>query len=93
MGCTYPKCECLGVPANCTFRDENTLTGKVKEFFSYMDRLECSDNGRWFRPNVISIVRCLQAPKIEAILEDMRRLVGLDQPVSVRELNDKAGLE
>jgi hypothetical protein len=68
---------------------EDHLKEKVKELFSYLDRIECSDEETWFRPNVISSVRCMQAPKIEAILIEMRTLVGLDPPVNIRELNEK----
>jgi hypothetical protein len=64
------------------------LEDKVRELFSYLDIVECSDEGRYFRPNYISSCRCLQVPKMEEILVDMRNLVGLPPAQNVRHLNE-----
>lgn len=63
----------------------SNLEQKVKEFFSHLDVWECSDAGHWFKPNYISSCRCLTIPKLEAILTDMRTLVGLPKPGDPRE--------
>jgi hypothetical protein len=51
---------------------EPPLHELVLEFMQFMDKEEESDSGRKFHPNVISSVRCMDAPRMEKLLQDMK---------------------
>jgi len=47
----------------------------LKEFLSYLDYTEESDSGRVFHPITISCARCLMAPCLDMLLDEMRKRV------------------
>jgi hypothetical protein len=47
----------------------------LKEFLSYLDYTEESDSGRVFHPITIGCARCLMAPCLEMLLDEMRKRV------------------
>ena len=51
-----------------------SLQELVKEFFTYLDYTEYSDNDVKFSPIHISCVRCLMSSPLEEVIEKMREL-------------------
>ena len=66
------------------------LQGMVKDLFEkYLDPYEVSDNNRAWRPIVISCARALKAQPLNRLLLDMRKMVGLPEPVSIEKINEE----
>lgn len=51
------------------------LKEKVKRFIELLDKVEESDEGRSFRPNVIRSCRALDGAEMGKLLEEMKVLV------------------
>lgn len=51
------------------------LQDLVRRMFAILDIVETTDEGREFRPTTISSCRCMDAQKLEVILERMKAIV------------------
>jgi len=51
------------------------LRKAVKEFIDLMGRVEESDSGKEFRPNQISSCRALEGERLQALMDEMGKLV------------------
>lgn len=56
------------------FKDDLALRSLVKEFFSYLDATEESDNGNAFHPLQLTCSRATMMPKVAECLEKMKEL-------------------
>lgn len=54
--------------------EESELKMRVKEFFTYLDTVEESEEGREFHPLQFTCCRSTMTPKVEACLERMKEL-------------------
>lgn len=54
---------------------EMSLADKVREFISYLDKVEISDGGHEFRPNCINSCRVMDGQRMGELLISMKQEV------------------